>query len=364
MSFDVPTLTQARTRYRDSFKSDLPGADTLLPASNLRVIGDVAGEADFEFGQYLKQQARELMVSTAVDTLEVHGNEKGVDRKPASKGAGVATATGSDGAVILKDTEGKAADGTLVIVTADVIFSGTSASVAIEAAETGAAGNLAAGVKITWTKAIVGVDATATIAEPGIAGGDDIEDLEVYRERILEAMREPPQGGDESDYVKWAKEVPGVTRAWLAAKEQGAGTVTLRFMMDNVRAAFDGIPQGTDASTLADGTGDQQLVLDYIRSRRPVTADVFVCAPIADPVDVTISGLSTDTPTVRSAILKNLKDAIKRDGVPGGTTRVSRLDEAISIATGENWHTLVAPSENIVHATGHIPTPGTVTYAS
>lgn len=360
--FKLPSLTEARTRYRDAFKSELPGADTLLPANNLRVIGDVQGEADYEFGQYLAYLANELMVSTAKDTLELHGAEKGVDRKLATWATGTATATGSDGGAIAAGTEGRAPNGALVVVSADVAISGTSATVQIAAKEAGAAGNIAAGVKITWTKALVGVDATATIDAPGLEGGDDLEDIEAYRDRILEVMREPPQGGNETDYVHWAKEVAGVTRAWLAPKEQGTGTVTLRFMMDKVRADQSGIPQGTDASTALAGSGDQQAVLDHIMARRPVTADVFVCAPIADSVNVTISGLSTDTPAVRAAIEANLRDAIKRDGEPGGTTRLSRLDEAISIATGESYHMLVSPAANIVHATGHIPVLGSVTY--
>lgn len=361
--FDVPTLTEARTRYRDAFKAEIDGADTLLKASNLRVIGDVKGETDFEFGQFLKAVADETMVDTAQLWLERHGNARGVRRKNASAATGTATATGTDGAPIDADIEARAADGTVVVVTAATEIDGASATVSIEAKETGAAGNLAAGVKITFTKALVGVDAVATVDAGGMSGGADLEELEDYRARILDYMQEPPQGGDESDYRKWALEVAGVTRAWVAPKEMGKGTVTVRFMMDKVRANQDGIPQGTTASDIADGTGDQQLVYAYIKSRRPVTADLFVAAPIPDPIDIVISGLSTDTPAVRASIAQNLADAITRDSEPGGTTRWSRLDEAISIATGENYHTLVSPADSIVHATGHIATLGTVTYA-
>lgn len=361
--FDLPTLSEARARYRDAFAADLDGADTLLAASNLRVVGDVLGDADFELAQYLAMLADEMMVDKAQAWLERHGNQRGIYRKSASTAAGTVTVTGKIGGMIEAGDEAVAKDGTVLVATVGLTLEATTAPLAVEAKETGAAGNLAAGVKVSFTRAIVDVDAEATVAgTAGLSGGADIEDIEDYRERILEYMREPPMGGDENDYVKWAKEVPGVTRAWVYPKEMGLGTVTLRFMMDKVRAAFDGIPQGTTASTLAAGDGDQQTVFDYIVSRRPVTADLFVVAPIPDAIDVTIADLSTDTPAVRADIAANIADAIRRDSKPGGITRASRIDEAVSIATGEDWHTLVAPAGNVTHATGHIAIPGSITY--
>jgi uncharacterized phage protein gp47/JayE len=58
-----------------------------------------------------------------------------------------------------------------------------------------------------------------------IAGGFDTEDLEVWRARVLERYYWTPQGGADGDYVVWAKEVPGVTRAWTYRHWMGTGTV-------------------------------------------------------------------------------------------------------------------------------------------
>ena len=57
-------------------------------------------------------------------------------------------------------------------------------------------------------------------------------------------------GGAQADYVTWALAVPGVTRAW-AASEQGAGTITVRFLMDDLRADDDGWPTPADVQTVA-----------------------------------------------------------------------------------------------------------------
>ena len=76
-------------------------------------------------------------------------------------------------------------------------------------------------------------------------GGVDTENDDDLRARILFRIHQPPMGGDADDYVAWALSVPGVTRAW-AATEMGIGTVTVRFMMDELRADQDGFPNGDD----------------------------------------------------------------------------------------------------------------------
>ena len=93
------------------------------------------------------------------------------------------------------------------------------------------------------------------------------------------ASSNPPMGGAQDDYVTWALAVPGVTRAW-AAPEQGLGTITVRFLMDDLRADDDGWP--TPADIIA--------VKDYIDKMRPVTVkDCYVLAPIKQFIDITIA---------------------------------------------------------------------------
>src|SRR4029077_19696830 len=110
-----------------------------------------------------------------------------------------------------------------------------------------------------------------------IDGGTDTETDEQLRSRILHRIRNPPMGGAIADYVTWALAVPGVTRAW-AAPEQGVGTITVRFLMDDLRADDDGWPTSNDL----------QIVDDYIDKMRPVTVkDSYVLAPIKQFIDVT-----------------------------------------------------------------------------
>lgn len=110
---------------------------------------------------------------------------------------------------------------------------------------------------------------------------------------------------------------------------------------------------------------DVEAVLDYIAAptRAPVTADVYVAAPIAKRLDITVTGLNPNTTAVKQAVISELEDLIARDSEPGGTIRVSRIWEAVSIATGESYHTITSPSTDQVAASGRMWVLGAVTFA-
>jgi len=145
--------------------------------------------------------------------------------------------------------------------------------------------------------------------------------------------------------------VPGVTRAWVYPQEYGPGSVIVRFMMDDVRAP-DGFP--TDA--------DVALVQAHIDLVRPVTAQVFVLAPVPYTLDVGVQNLTPDTPDIRADAEAELKDMLRRNAVPGGTVYVSWIWEAISLAVGERHHFIAFPTSDVICPTGALAVLGTVFY--
>ena len=68
--------------------------------------------------------------------------------------------------------------------------------------------------------------------------------------------------------------------------------------------------------------------------------------------------------SVRNAVAAQVRAAIRRDAVPGGTILLSRLHEAISIAEGEEDHVIHSPTVNVTPETGHIVTPGNIEWVS
>lgn len=352
MAWTTPTLRQIRARVRDDVTARIPGADANVPNSNLRVIAEANAGLALEEHAYLQWLGRQLLPDTAEgEWLERHAN---IWLRRGRKAATFATAT-----VNMTGTSGTAvAAGTILVFgnrsyfTVDPITLGVgTTAVDIEAVDSGALSSLEIGNELRLQVAIAGASAVATVtaAEPGI----DEEMDDELRARVLERIRKPPMGGDRDDYVAWTKEVPGVTRAWCAPLEMGIGTVTVRFMMDALRAGDGGFPEAGDITTVA----------DYLDTVRPVAVkDLFVEAPIAEPIDLTITGLVTNSSAVRASIASNLADMLFRRAAPGQTIYRSWVSEAISTATGEDHHGLTF-ADHVMPSLGHMGVLGTITYA-
>lgn len=354
MPFDRPTLSGLRDQARQAFDARLPGADSRLRHSNIRVIADVfAGLTHLEYG-YLDWLARQVIPDTAeTEYLERWAGLFGLIRTPAGRATGTIRLTGTDGVSVPTDARLQTADGQVEVrVTTGGTIAGGAVTVPVEALAAGAAGNLAAGSVVSLVSAIAGVDARGTVTASGLAGGADAETDDSLRARLLARIRRPPHGGAAHDYVAWARAVPGVTRVWVAPEEAGRGTVTVRVMMDAVRAEAQGIPT----------SGDLAAVAAAIAPVRPVTAEVHVVAPIAKPLDVTIAGLDPDTPEVRAAVAAEIADLLRREAAPGATIALSWIWEAVSVAAGERRHRIVAPVADVRHGSGEIAVMGAISH--
>lgn len=338
MAWPIPFLRARRTQVRDDIDSALPGADARVPNSPLSAIAEAQASLTHDNDAHLEWVARMMMPDTAEgEFAERWGNIWLPDgRKPATPSAGSITVTGAVGAVIPTGAEltGTAfdADGARVTLTFEVMagttLAATSATVAIESLTVGALNNLAAGAQLAWVDLPDGIDGQATVAAPGLSGGADIEPIELLRERYINRIQEPPHGGNANDWVQWVLAQPGVTRAW-GGQEMGIGTYTVRFMMDDLRAADDGLPNDADIAAVA-------AAVDKLR---PVTvADRWYLAPIKQSATVTITALANDTPEVRANIALEVKAMLRARARPGGIIRASWIAEAISAATGEDYH--------------------------
>jgi uncharacterized phage protein gp47/JayE len=350
-AFNRPTLSALREQARGAIAARLPGADPALARSVLGVLADVyAGLLHHQYA-YLDWMVGQLIPVTAeAEYLERWCRLVGITRRPAAASTGTVQFLGTDGAAIPAGTRLVRSDGAAYLTQAETAIAAGAALAAVEAEEAGEAGDLAAGGSLALATAIPGVLGTATVQAPGLAGGAPAEADAELRERLRARLSSPPQGGAAADYVAWAMEVPGVTRAWCTPLARGAGTVNLTFIKGG-RA--DVIPSPAEVAE----------VQAHIDPLRPVTADVLVFAPTPAPLAITIGGLNPDTAAVRGRVEEELRAQILRDAEPGGTIRRSRLIEAVGRAAGENWHTMTAPAADVTHASGVIATFGAVTFA-
>lgn len=385
MPFSRPTLSELKQQVAAGIDAELPGVDALLRFSNLAILAKVfAGGLWGQYG-YLDWIARQAVPYTCEDEyLEAWAALKNISRKGPAVAAGAAQFSGSPGVLIPDTTPLTRSDGVAYVTVGDSTVNGSGqATVSVAAALQitdlyGSAWNAPVGTSLTLGVALAGVTSTGAVST-AIAGGTDIETDDELRARMLEAFAHPPQGGAKTDYVEWATAIAGVTRAWCYPLEQGAGTVTVRFMMDDVHAGTGGFPVGTNGVAAADdrdapATGDQLTVANAIFDLQPVTALIYVVAPVANPVAFTIAGLSTAPVGVQNAVTAAIAGVFASEGEPGGTVDVSLIEKAIGAVAGTDGfvitaitpaHGSVTPGSagNIISAGGYLPTLGAVTFA-
>jgi uncharacterized phage protein gp47/JayE len=166
----------------------------------------------------------------------------------------------------------------------------------------GEIGDLQVGDTIDFVTPIPGLANTAEITVITTSGEDE-EDLETYRGRVIDGYQKKPQGGASADYEQWGLEAPNVINIYPYANIL-PGIVDIYVEVDN---QTDGIP----TSAQLDAT-EQYILFDPTTGsakRRPVTAELNILAITRSSFDVEITGLSPDTPDIRNTI----EDAIDQN---------------------------------------------------
>ncbi|MFP3428730.1 baseplate J/gp47 family protein [Paraburkholderia sp. SIMBA_061] len=363
MPFQRKTLSTLISEVAADISSALEGADALLRFAVLKIVGKVqAAMCNLQFG-YLDWIARMAVPFTAEDEyLEGWAALKDVYRKAATPAQLTAQFPGTTGKVLSAGTAIARGDGVTYTTSTTGTVDGTgNVSVTIVADVAGSAGNADAGTAVSLGVAVDGIQQGGTITAT-VQSGADIEIDDDLRSRMLDAYQGTPQGGDSDDYVEWALQVAGVTRAWCAPNGFGAGTVVVYTMWDIAEAAHNGFPQGTDGVSQNDkgpggtprGTvaaGDQLVVANSIVTKQPVTALVYSCAPIANNLTITLSGLTSATTATRAAIASSIADVLFRNGDPrAGTINRDDISAAIRSVSGTSGF-LITLIQGVVGAT-------------
>jgi len=358
MPWSTPSLREIRSLVRDNIRASLPGADASVPNSVLRVLSDAQGALAHLNLQYIDWLALQLLPDTAeTEWLDRHGaiwlvNSDGtIGRKQATFAEGVVAFTGTEGTVIPVGARLTGTDEMNYEVTAETTVSLAATETTARALSAGALGNRATGDILDLNETIPGVDNTVTVVE--MTGGVDVENDDDLRARVLHRIRQPPMGGAAHDYINWALAVPGVTRAWCYPLEMGIGTVTVRFMMDELRSYNSGFPLQQDIDDVA----------AYLDIMRPVAVkDIFVMSPIPHPVHVTVDNLLPGGLSVQAEIEKSLEDMLLRLATPGQTIFAAWKSSAIMNTPNVTSFHLVNAEDDIMPAPGYMAVLGNLMF--
>lgn len=340
MPFETPSLPVLIKRTQSDLASDS------LRQSDAQVLARTLSGTAFGLYGYLDWIAEQILPDKADEsTLErIAALRLNQPRKAAQSASGTVSFMAGAGAVLDVDTLLQSSDGRRYKVTAARTTGNGLNSTTIAALDAGALGNADAGMTLISAQPIQGIVGPYTVLAPGLTGGIARESLESLRSRVIRSYRIIPHGGSAQDYETWALECPGITRAWCRGSYLGPGTVGLFVMRDD------------DPQPVPD-TAQLAVVHAHIEPLRPVTAQLHVLAPVQVPVTYRLR-LTPDTSAVRAAVEAQLRDLHNREAGLGETLLLSHIREAISSATGEHDHTLVAPTADVSAASNQLLTFG------
>ena len=266
-------------------------------------------------------------------TLERFGRLKlGRDPYPATQGGYTLTVTGTIGATIPIGTQYKSSansthPNSLFTTTESVTLTAETGSIAVLSDRSGTDYELASGDELYTVNPIIGITSKALVDSVDTIP-TDAEDIEVYRELVLQSFRLEPNGGSASDYVFWALDVDGIRTVYPFTAAGTSGVATI-YAEATVAASTDG--HGTPTTALmealwkSDKTGVFELDPDttqsiYERGRRQIgLSEITILAVTPMPVVVTITGLKVQTDSEKNSVSSKITDMLylKRPYVAG-----------------------------------------------
>jgi uncharacterized phage protein gp47/JayE len=364
MAWVRPTLNNIYDRIISNVEKQSSNIGGLFRRSVVRILSKSLATVVSQLYGHQVIIKNGIFVSTAKnDDLDIHGGEYGINRTEATKATGTCTATGTTGTSIPAGTELKSPGGIIYVVDDTEVITAGEASLDFTAKTgyEGSDGNDDAGVSLTFTSPITGVDSTATVDSDGINGGADLESDEDYRERILVRKRQAPHAGCENDYEVWAKEISGVTRSWCFPTYMGNGTVGVAFVRDDDDTI---LPNSTQREAMSAYLVEHTDPITGQTTGIPLTAEagLYIIELEEKEIDFSIA-ISPNTTAVQEAVEDELEALLIADGGPGQTLRLSRISEAISAAASETHHTLTSPTADVACSYSQVPKLGTITWS-
>lgn len=351
MPFTVPSFEQLRDNYLQAVRNQRPDAAT--GADSDHYVRACACAALLE--QLYAHQAwvfRQAFPDLAdADNMRAAAARYGIDARPAAVASGTVRFGGAAGAAVPLGTTITTLAASYRTTAAAVVGSTGTVDVAAVATTAGAAANVSA---LTAANLDAPPTDIATAHVVSMTGGIDAESDASLLERLLLTLREPAQGGNATDYKRWALQVPGVRRAFVFPLRRGLGTVDIIPMPET------GMP----------GPALLAAVKAHIDELKPVgmgTSGVLAIAPTV--LDVPVTGSLTLSAGYTSAqVLPNVQTSLRRvfdDTDPGEVLPKSRLITAVMNVVGVADVTLTAPAGNIVPLVNdtvvELPLLGTVT---
>lgn len=346
MAYEIPTLPALIKRTESDFERNAPDA---LRRADAKVAARALSGAAFELYGFQAWVARQSNPATCDEAMLLNWADWRLEDgpTPAVPAGGLAEVEGANGALVDAGQLYQSKDGRRYVVAESATLVGGRARLKVVAEDIGTIGNIEGG-SLTAVTPVLGVSSTAVIGPDGIVGGADQESIEALRARVQAAFKNPSKVGSGADFVEWALEVPGVTRAWALPRWMGPGTFGLVFVRDSDP---DLIPTAAQVAE----------VQAYLDQKRPVTSEVYALAPEPLALNFRLS-VKPDSTALRAAVEQSLRVLIDDEGGPDKTLLTTHVRAAISNTPGEADHVVFEPAADVVIKPNQVAVPGVFTW--
>lgn len=289
MAFTHPSLSGTREFLVAMFKAMFPDRNVGTPRSYHSRRLTVLAAAVTQLHRHVDSVQQDVMPDTASDDgpIDQWGAIVGTTRKaatPARKAAalrvrgtaGATAAIGDELIHVASQLTFQLASGVTIPAVAPFYIDAD-----VVAADTGAATRLAALEVLEFVVTPANIETQAVLQKSLDEDGFDAEQFGAYRRRVLDTFSDPTAGGTQSDYVKWALEIEGVSYAYVYPNRAGFGTVDVVVLHTGTGAAR--IPTA----------GEVTAALAYLKTKAPAhiagePGALRVLTAVADPRDVEI----------------------------------------------------------------------------
>lgn len=283
--------------------------------------------------------------------LDRHAQLRSLERKGAVAARGVVRFTAGETA----EEERVIPRGTVCMTVGLVRFETTeegviapgalTADVPVRALNEGAAGNVGAGTIVTMAVAPVGV-LSCTNPQP-CSGGEEAEDDEALRARVLDTFRRLPNGANAAFYQQSALSFEGVAAAAVMPRPRGTGSV------DVVVSTPNGLP------------GEELLeeLTAYFQARREIAVDVQVRAPETVTVNVAVQ-VKAEEGRDQKEVEQSVEQALRSwftGAILGRSVLLARLGSLIYGCEGVENYAISAPAADVAVEADVLPVLGTLT---
>lgn len=325
MSLITPSTKEISDNIIAQLESKFNQLIPLLPKSFLRVLSKVLAAIFILLYKYIGFMFLQIFVTTAsAKETEINKNiliplvEWGrligiSDRTPATNAELIVDViVNNQGGQLLAGTQLVNTDnGVTYLIIGIVLLNSPTVQATIRAASdqaggggSGSIGNLEINDVVSFANPLADVHQNVTVTSQ-ITIGTDEEDVEIYRQRILDKFQRRPQGGAYADYRIWGEEVAGIVNIYPYTSSCPGHVDIYAEATPESSGNSDGIPTSVQLSAVSNSI---ELDEEGLATRRPVNAYVNVYPIKRTGFEITIFGIIVDN---LGAVQNNLKTAIE-----------------------------------------------------